>query len=400
MKILYIHQYFKTPEEPGGTRSYWIARELVKEGHKVVMVTSSKTINKRKVIKIIDGIKVIYIRVPYSQSMSIANRLVSFLRFMFKASFVSFKERNVDLCIATSTPLTIGVPSLLLHWFRKVPYVFEVRDLWPEVPIQLGGLSNNFLQKIAYAFEKKIYKNATHIVALSPGMAQGVFSQGIPKDKVSMIPNMAKIDKFYPRAVNKDLQKQLGLQENTFKVIHFGALGYANGAHTILEGIKELKDKEKFEFIFLGGGAQEENLMRLTTDYKLNNVKFLGRQPMDITSEIVNMCDVSIVSFLDIPILYTNSPNKFFDSLSAGKPIIVNSAGWTKDIVENYNCGYFVSPNNPELFAERITYMYNHKEELVKMGYNSRILAETKYDKSILCAEYVNTLNCKGILRK
>lgn len=400
MKILYIHQYFKTPEEPGGTRSYWIARELVKEGHKVVMVTSSKTINKRKVIKIIDGIKVIYIRVPYSQSMSIANRLVSFLRFMFKASFVSFKERNVDLCIATSTPLTIGVPSLLLNWFRKVPYVFEVRDLWPEVPIQLGGLSNKFLQKIAYAFENKIYKNATHIVALSPGMAQGVFSQGIPKDKVSMIPNMAKIDKFYPRAVNQDLHKQLGLQENTFKVIHFGALGYANGAHTILEGIKELKDKEKFEFIFLGGGAQEETLMRLTTDYKLNNVKFFGRKSMDITSEIVNMCDVSIVSFLDIPILYTNSPNKFFDSLSAGKPIIVNSAGWTKDIVEKYNCGYFVSPNNPEIFAERITYMYDNKEELEKMGHNARILAETKYDKSILCAEYVNTLNCKEILRK
>lgn len=140
MNILYIHQYFVTPQEPGGTRSYWLAQELIKNGHKVTMLTSSTKFSEDVKKMNIDGIEVIYVKEDYDQNMSIARRLKAFLKFMYKSSIIGLKQKDADLVIATSTPLTIGIPALVLKWFNKKPFIFEVRDLWPEVPIQMGAI--------------------------------------------------------------------------------------------------------------------------------------------------------------------------------------------------------------------------------------------------------------------
>ena len=142
MKILYIHQYFMTPDDAAGTRSYWIAQELINRGHQVTMLTTSSQIEKKVEKKNVNGIEVIYLKVPYSQSMGIFARLKSFLSFMLKSTRVALAQKNTDLIIATSTPLTIGFPALVAKKFKKTPFLFEVRDLWPEVPIQMGGLNN------------------------------------------------------------------------------------------------------------------------------------------------------------------------------------------------------------------------------------------------------------------
>lgn len=391
MKILYIHQYFLTPVEPGGTRSYWLAQELLNKGHEVIMLTSSSKFEEKIRIDMIDGIKVIYLKEEYDQNMSIARRLKAFVSFMYKASRIGLQQNDIDLVIATSTPLTVGIPALILKWLKKVPYVFEVRDLWPEVPIQMGAFKSPLIVKPTRWFEKTIYKNAEHVIALSPGMQDGMIKY-IPKEKTSMIPNMAKMDEFWPREKNRKLEQKLGLKPNAFKVIHFGSLGLANGAETIIESAKLLKDDSSVEFLFVGGGSTEDKLIEECQKYQLNNVKFLGRFPMKEMSEIVNLSDVSMVSFKDLPILYTNSPNKLFDSLSAGKPIIVNSAGWTKAMVEDYKCGYYVNPNKPQELVDKILFLKEHPEVVIEMGQNSRTLAETVYDKSILCKQFVEVI--------
>lgn len=392
MNILYFHQYFKTPSEPGGTRSYWIAKELIKAGHRVTMIASSDKYQEKIKRATIDGIDVVFIKEAYNQNMSLFRRFLSFTGFMFKATIQGFKVKSPDLVIATSTPLTIGFPALMLKWFKKTPFVFEVRDLWPEVPIQMGALKNPVVRNLALKFEKTIYQNAKHVIALSPGMQDGVLKY-LPIEKTSMIPNMSKIDAFWPRPKNEVLMKELNLSLNTFKLIHFGALGIANGANTIIESAKLLKENSSIEFVFVGGGSTEQELKGVCKEYNLNNVKFLGRYPMDITSEIVNFCDISIVSFKDLPILYTNSPNKLFDSLSAGKPIIVNSAGWTKQLVEENMCGYYVNPNNPSELVDKILFLQSHPEVVEQLGVASRKLAENKYDKSILCKQFVEVIN-------
>ncbi|MDQ0595107.1 glycosyltransferase involved in cell wall biosynthesis [Chryseobacterium ginsenosidimutans] len=391
MNILYLHQYFLTPQEPGGTRSYWLAQELIKNGHKVTMITSSSKFSENIKNVNIDGIEVIYIKEDYDQNMSVTRRLKAFLRFMYKSSVVGFKQKDIDLVIATSTPLTIGIPALLLKWFKGKPFIFEVRDLWPEVPIQMGAITNRWVIKIARWLEKTIYKNSSHVVALSHGMQEGV-TKYIKKEKTSMIPNMAKMDEFWPREKNDDLINKLGLKKESFKVVHFGSLGLANGAQTIVESTKLLNHRDDVEFLFVGGGSTEKDLQEEVKKNNLKNVKFLGKFPMKDVSEIVNFSDVSIISFLDLPILYTNSPNKLFDSLSAGKPIIVNSAGWTKDIAEQYNCGFYVNPNQPQELVEKVLHLKSNPRLVEEMGNNSRKLAETVYDKSILCKKFVEVV--------
>jgi glycosyltransferase involved in cell wall biosynthesis len=388
MNILYIHQYFKTPKEPGGTRSYWIAQELITNGHQVTMITADPKATQKKRKVIIDGIKVIYLKEEYNQDMSIYTRLKAFLGFVWKSITEARKQKDIDLVIATSTPLTVGITALYMKWFRKIPYIFEVRDLWPEVPIQMGAFKSPLIVKPTRWFEKTIYKNAQHVIALSPGMQEGV-TKYIPIAKTSMIPNMSKKDEFWPREKNKELEKELGLSSDSFKIVHFGSLGLANGAETIIESAKLLKEDDSIEFLFVGGGSTEKQLIEECRKHKLLNVKFLGRFPMKGTSEIVNLSDISIVSFKDLPILYTNSPNKFFDSLSAGKPIIVNSAGWTKDMVEKHNCGFYVYPNQPQELVNKILFLKDHPEVVKEMGQKSRCLAETVYDKSILTKQFV-----------
>ena len=390
--ILYIHQYFKTPKEPGGTRSYWLAQELMKNGYNVTMLTTSNTIKNNVEKTTIDGINVIYLKVAYSQEMSIFKRLFSFLIFMFKSTYYAFLQKNIDLVFATSTPLSVGFPALIIKKIKKIPYVFEVRDLWPEVPIQMGAIKNKLIKKLLIWFEKLIYKNAKHVVALSPGMAKGVLKYE-SASRVSMIPNMSKIDSFWPREKDFNLMKRLGLNTKSFKLIHFGSLGIANGAFTIIESAKLLINNDDFEFVFIGGGSTEHELKDLCTKYNLKNVHFLGAFPLDKTSEIVNLCDVSIISFLDLPILSTNSPNKLFDSLSAGKPIIVNSAGWTKDLVENHSCGFYVNPNYPVELANKLLQLKESTNTMKIMSENGRLLSETVYDKSILCNEFLKVIN-------
>lgn len=391
MNILYIHQYFVTPQEPGGTRSYWIAQELIKRGHQVTMITSSTKYEEPVLLKEVDGIKVCFIKEDYDQNMSVTRRLKSFVRFMYKATRIAFKQKEVDLVIATSTPLTIGVPALMLKWFKRTPYLFEVRDLWPEVPIQMGAIKNPLMIRLTRAFERTIYRNAQHVIALSPGMQNGVVKY-IPKERTTMIPNMAKKDEFWPRQKDRALEAELELHPHTFKLVHFGALGLANGAMSIIEAAKLLKGDDRFEFVFIGGGATEPELIAACKSHGLNNVRFLGKHPMATTSAIVNLCDVSIVSFADIPILYTNSPNKLFDSLSAGKPIIVNSAGWTKDLVELNDCGYYVNPHIPEELVTRMIQLAADPQRVQEMGERSRELAENEFDKSILCERFVNVV--------
>ena len=390
--ILYIHQYFKTPKEPGGTRSYWLAQALVNEGYNVTMLTASNKIKNNVEKTIIDGINVIYLKVDYSQEMSIFKRLFSFSIFMFKSTYYAFLQKNIDLVFATSTPLSVGFPALLIKKIKKTPYVFEVRDLWPEVPIQMGVIKNKIIKKLLIGLEKLIYKNAKYVIALSPGMAKGVLKYESAL-KVSMIPNMSKIDSFWPREKDFNLMKRLGLNTKSFKLIHFGSLGIANGAFTIIESAKLLKNNDDFEFIFIGGGSTEHQLKDLCLKYNLKNVHFLGAFPLDKTSEIVNLCDVSIISFLDLPILSTNSPNKLFDSLSAGKPIIVNSAGWTKDLAEKHSCGFYVNPNYPLELVNKLKELGDNIKMMKSMSYNGRLLAETVYDKSILCNEFLKVIN-------
>ena len=394
MKILYIHQYFVTPSEPGATRSYWISKELVSRGHHVTVITGNSESKHEPGRFDRDGIDVIYINNYYNNSQTKFQKVWSFLKFIFQSIAVAAKEKDVDLLYATSTPLTIGAVALALRAIKGWRYVFEVRDLWPEFPIQVGAVTNPVLIWLLRKFEKRIYKRSEHVVALSPGMQDGVIKAGTPVEKTSMIPNMSKPDIFYPHEVNHDIVKQFDLDLTKFNVIHFGMLAVANGLDYIIKAAIELKKRgdNSIQFLFMGEGAMQPMLEDMVKENDLHNVRFLGNYKVGIVAEVTNCCDASITSFKNLPILATNSPNKLFDSLSAGKPIIVNSAGWTKDMVEKDDCGFFVDPGKPEMLADKLLEYKDNKPLLQKWGENARRLSVEVYDKAKLSAQVADVL--------
>ena len=198
MKIIYLHQYFNTPQMSGGTRSYEMAGRFVAAGHEFHMITSSREGNNnasRWVEEIIDGIHVHWLAVPYLNNMDFKGRILAFLKFAV-ASGIKACKIGGDMIFATSTPLTIALPAVYAKMRLRKPMVFEVRDLWPELPIAVGVLKNPFLKESAKWLERFAYKNASHLVALPPGMADGVIKSGYPPDMLHVIPNSCDIDLF------------------------------------------------------------------------------------------------------------------------------------------------------------------------------------------------------------
>ena len=388
MNILYIHQYFVTPDAPGLTSPYWKAQKLIKSGHQVTVLRWSSEIMVNRERGEYEGIKLITLKTKYNNAMGVTKRFRAFIKFMLQSSWFCLKEKPFDLLIASSTPLTVGFPALVLKKTKKVPYVFEVMDLWPEVPIQMGGLKNKYVIRVARWFEKKIYDNASHIIAASPGMKRGVIKSGIEEEQVSTIPNMSKIDIFWSRKPNLTIAEEEGISISKFNIIYFGALGRANAIDYILDTARLLVPNKDIQFLFVGHGAMLPTILGAN----FPNVKYVGEFNQERVSEIVNLCDLSIVTFGNLPILRTNSPSKLFDSLSAGLPIIVNSAGWTKDLVEQNGCGMYVDPESPEDFANKIIFLKNSPDLRKDMGGKSRKLAETKYDKSILCRQFYDII--------
>lgn len=398
MKILYIHQYFKTPDEPGGTRSYWISQELLKRGHQVTVICSTNERHPEATRLNANGIDVIYVKNEYNNYMPAYKKVWSFVSFIASAIRAAKKEKGVDLVFATSTPLTVGYVAMRLKKIKKWSYVFEVRDLWPEFPIQIGAIRNKLLIKYLRGLERRIYQNSEFVIALSPGMQDGVIAAGMPADKTAMIPNMSKPDKFYPHTPDAEIVKEFELDLNKFNVVHFGSMGKANGLEYIVEAARVLQERgvDDVCFWFMGRGATEPVCKKLVGKYGLKNVRFLGFHKMSIVSEIVNCSTASITTFRNLPILATNSPNKLFDSLSAGKPIIVNSAGWTKTMVEEGDCGFFVDPDTPAALADKIIEVKDNKDLLERWGKNARKLSIEKYDKDLLTAKVADVIEKVG----
>ncbi|RKX51677.1 MAG: glycosyltransferase WbuB [Thermotoga sp.] len=401
MKILYIHQYFKTPQQAGGTRSYEFAKYLVDKGHDVIMIAGSKDIKKRVEYKVIDNIKVVYIKNEYSNYMSYKKRMLSFLSFAFWSSIEALKIKKLDLVFATSTPLTVAIPALIVYFFKGIPFAFEVRDLWPEGPIRVGAIRNPLMIRLLLWFERFVYKRARKIVALSPGMVNGIIRAGIEPQKVVMIPNSSDTHRF-PMNVqyNGDLLSKYELDKNSFIITYMGAMGLANGLEVVVETCKllqyELKDKNIL-VLLVGDGRERPRLEKLKNKYGLNNLLFIDPIPKARIPELLSLSDVGLLVL--IPAFDLNSPNKFFDYLAAGKPIISGADGWTQDIIRRNNIGIAVKAGDAKALALAMLEMSRmNKEKLKEMGYRSRKVAEEQYDRMKLAKKFEETL-CSALIK-
>jgi len=378
MKILYIHQYFRTPQEGGPIRSYYLAKGLVDRGFEVEMITAyNGTI---KTIKHVDGIKVHYLPIHYDNTLSFKRRVISFLKFMYMSVDEAATIKNVDLCYATSTPLTVGMAAIKIKERFNIPYVFEVRDLWPEAPIQMGAIRNPWLLRYTQDMEQRIYDHAEKIVTLSPGMQAGVALK-VRNKSISLIPNMSDIDFFQPEEKIPELESRFH-SDGKFVVSYFGAMGKANHLEYLLNAAESSLEAEiPIKFIVVGEGGERERLRTQSKKRNLSNVDFLPFMNKEKIKKLLNITDAAYISFANKPVLETNSPNKFFDALASGKMVITNTKGWIRDLSEENKCGIYTNPENPGDFAEKIEPFISKKDILQQYQKNARKLGESQFAK-------------------
>lgn len=382
-RILYIHQYFKTPEEGGSIRSWYIARAMIKEGHEVEMVTAwdgpGTKISER------DGIRVHYLPVAYDQAMGTMRRLWAFWRFARQARHYAQRLHAPDLIYATSTPLSVGIPARKLKKYWGVPFIFEVRDLWPEAPIRLGVIRWQWLQKELYELERSIYANADAVIALSPQMAEGVraVNESVP---VHMIPNMADTEYFQPTQPG-------GLsftRENPLRIAYTGAAGYSNDIAYICSLAANVQHLP-VQFDIMATGAELPFLRKRTAD--IPSICWHPYGSKEKVRSLLGVCHFSMVLFRQNTILKSNSPNKFFDALAAGKAILVNIPGWVCDLVGDSQCGWYIPRGEEDRLEEKIRHLIGNPDELSSMQAASRALAIDRFDREQLCNQVLEVVS-------
>lgn len=399
MKIIYLHQYFKFPTESGGTRSYDLATGFVDKGYKVEVLTttsdSSLKSNKRWSSIQKDGLTVHYIYLPYGNHLSYFQRAVVFFQFLWYATF-KLLSIKCDVVLATSTPLTIGIPALIKKWRHGTPFVFEARDVWPEAVIAIGAIKNKAMQKLLYFLEKTIYKNAAAIVPLSVDMKTSIVSR-YPKiaaqKPIEVIENIAEINRFQNgfSSSTSVLNNNLGFQPR-FSVLYAGTFGRVNGIDYVISlAEKTLQLDGSLVFILMGNGALKEEVKTLATEKKVLNknvfiLDAISKQELPQWYHEVSMGSSFVISIKE---LWANSANKFFDTLAAGKPVLINHPGWQKVTIEMDNVGY-VLPEvvTDEMAKEFVNYTLD-SENLNVQKFNALKLAKKKYALEVAVEKYI-----------
>ena len=291
------------------------------------------------------------------------------------------------LIFATSTPLTAGIPGIAARVFRQKPFVFEVRDLWPELPREMGVIRNPLVLGAMDLLEWLSYHCAKGCIGLSPGIVDGIKRRGIASENVIMIPNGCDLELFRT--------KESGRTGKEFKAIFTGAHGIANGLDAVLDAAEELKKRgrEDIKILFIGDGKLKPALKERAVAESLDNCLFLDPIPKDKMPDLLQQVDAGMMILENVPAFYYGtSPNKFFDYIASGLPVINNYPGWLAGMITENRCGIAVPPEDPEAFANALEYMADHPEEVAEMGKNARILAEGNFDRIQLAERFVDWL--------
>jgi glycosyltransferase involved in cell wall biosynthesis len=391
-RVLVFYQYFGTPRGAYSTRYYEFCRRWVAAGHPVTVVTSiydKSDLEPRGFVTRFDieGVRVIAVNLRLSNRHGVLRRLWTFFAFSALSCWYALTI-PADVVIASSGPITVGVPGLLARWLRHKPLLFEVRDLWPEGAFQLGLLRSGTALAAARWFERLCYRSASTVVALSPGMAEGV-RQAAPRARVAVIPNAADLDLFRP---DHPIPPAIASRVNgKFLALYAGTLGRANSGGELVDLALELKRRGagEVEIVVIGDGYEVPEMQRRAQAAGLRNLWLLGNRPKLEVAAWHAAAAVTLCTFKPYPVLATCSPNKLFDSLAAGRPVINNTSGWIRDMLAAADCGVTYPAGDVRQAADHLVALRDDPARLAAMGRRARRLAETDFSRDMLATRYM-----------
>lgn len=398
MKVLYFHQHFSTPAGSAGIRSYEMARRLVARGHQVTMVCGSYSAGKtglgQPFVKgtrrgMVDGIEVIELDLGYANSDGFFKRIWTFAKFAFRSIGFALTEKY-DLVFATSTPLTAGIPGIFARWLRGKPFVFEVRDLWPELPRAMGVIRSRPVLWLLGVLEWVSYHSANRLIGLSPGIVEGIAERGIAPDRIALVPNGCDLTIF---GTGVEPWTPEGIAPGDMVALFAGTHGQANGLDAVLDAAVELRKRGRtdIKIVLIGNGKLKPELVERAHREGLDAVRFLSPVHKTRLAQLMARCDLGLQVLADVPAFYYGtSPNKFFDYIAAGKPVLNNYPGWLAEMITASQCGFAVPARDPRAFADALETAEMDRPTLARMGERALELARNRFDRQVLADRWVD----------
>ena len=398
MKVIYFHQHFSTPKGSAGIRSYEMARRLLARGHQVTMVCGSYGGGETGLSQpfvggwrrgTVDGIDIIELDLAYSNTDGFVKRGMTFMKFAVRSIGLAFTEKY-DVLFATTTPLTAGIPGIFARWLRGKPFVFEVRDLWPELPRAMGVIRNPLVLWAMGALEWASYRSAHRLVGLSPGIVEGIAHRGVPPDRIASVPNGCDLGIF---AGEVQPWRPAEIHATDLMAVFAGTHGMANGLDAVLNAAAELKrrGRDDIKLLLIGQGKLKAGLQARAARDGLDNVVFHDPVNKAKLAGLMAATDLGLQILANVPAFYYGtSPNKFFDYIAAGLPVLNNYSGWLAEMITEHRCGFAVPPDNPVVFADGLEQAAADRDALKAMGQRSRALAEAQFDRIKLADRWVD----------
>ena len=404
MRILLLHQYFLEENDPGGSRWNEITKTWTEKGHEIVVIggmmhangkEKSPQYKKKYFVKNTQGkINVLRCHVSESYNSGFAGRLWGYFSFMFSSLWGGiFKTKGkFNVIIVTSPPLFIGITGYVLSKTKRIPMVFEVRDLWPESAVDTGVLTNKFIIKLAFGIEAFLYKKAKLINVLTPAFHETLLhKKKVPKDKLIQISNAADF------SLSEDVMKSFDREkfrkehdlENYFVITYVGAHGVANHLEQLLYAGKKLEDTNVL-FLLIGQGMEKNRLIELSQSLKNSNIRFLDSVPKKEVFKYIIASEMGASVLKNVETFKTVYSNKTFDYFSCKKPIIMAIDGVSRDLVEKADAGIYVEPENIEDYDFKIRKYINNPQLVIEQGENGYNFAKANFDRLILADKYIN----------
>ena len=391
MHILLIHQAFAALDEPGGTRHHELARSLVKREHRVTIIaspisylTGARRSDQHAFIvrtELEPGIRLIRCNTYHALHRSFVHRIFSFFGFMVSSFIAGLGVADVDLVWGTSPPIFQGVTAWLLARLKGAPFLFEVRDLWPEFAIAVGVLTNPTLIRLSKWLEGFLYRHADRVVINSPGFRDHVQQHGARQ--IEFIPNGADPTMFDPADTGQYFRNQHHLA-GKFVVMYAGAHGMSNDLGVLLESARLLAAQVQIHFVLLGDGKEKSNLRSQAASMGLTNLSFIPSVPKEEMTGAIAAADACIAILKPIEAYKTTYPNKVFDYMCAARPVVLAIDGVIREVVEAADCGLFVQPGDPQALADAIWILFQDPQRRQVMGANGRRYLEANFNRPLL----------------
>jgi glycosyltransferase involved in cell wall biosynthesis len=404
LHILFLSDNFPPEVNAPASRTFEHCREWVSVGNQVTVITCNPNFPKGEVFpgyrnriyqkeKIL-GINVIRVWTYIAENKGFMKRTLDYLSFMVCSFIACFFVRKVDLIIGTSPQFFTAVSAWGCSLFKRAPFVFELRDLWPESIKAVGALKNSNFVRLFEALELFLYRRAFRIVSVTRSFKNNLVQRGINADKIIVITNGVDLNRFFHRAKNEDLVMQLGLKD-CFVAGYIGTHGMAHSLETLLHAMSKLRDHpcgKKIRLVLLGDGARKQFLKEEAKKLNLTNVIFIDTVSKEKVSDYWSILDTSIIHLKKTELFKTVIPSKLFECMGMGLPILHGVEGESADIVAEANCGVLFEPENVDQLIEKLMYLQSEPAFLLSLG-QSALESAKKYDRASLARQMLDRLN-------